>query len=110
MFRRRPPCFIAFDVLAIDGDDVRGRPLLERKRLLRRVVRAGGPVGYLPHVHGRGIELFREVCERDLEGVVAKLAGSAYRLAGQRSPWLKIKNMNYSQARGRHEFFERRRA
>jgi bifunctional non-homologous end joining protein LigD len=81
-------------------------PLLDRKRLLRRLVRQRGPVGYLPHV--RGVELFRAVCERDLEGIVAKLAQSAYRLAGETSPWVKVKNREYTQARGRDEMFVRR--
>jgi ATP-dependent DNA ligase len=49
------------------------------------------------------------VCAVDLEGIVAKLASSPYR-ATQPPHWTKIKNPNYSQAEGRHEFFEPTRA
>jgi ATP-dependent DNA ligase len=57
---------------------------------------------------GRGVDLFRLACERDLEGIVAKLARSAYRTVGDRSPWMKIKNRDYSQTRDRWELFEAR--
>jgi len=107
LFHRAEPYFVAFDLLALDGEDLRDQPLLERKRELRRLLgqRRGG-VRYLSHVMGRGVELFAAVCERDLEGIVAKPATSPYRLVGERSPWLKIKNRNYSHARDRWELFE----
>lgn len=108
LFRRGEPCFYAFDLLSLDGDDLRDRPLLERKRLLRRILRScRGRVRYLDHVVGRGPELFQAARERDLEGVVAKPIGSAYRLKGDRSPWLKIKNRDYRHARNRHGLFAR---
>ena len=63
-------------------------------------------VQYLPHVPRRGVDLFTEVVQRDLEGVVAKLKEAPYGLVGGRSPWVKIKNREYSQAVGRHEQFD----
>ncbi len=82
--RRVPVYFCAFDLLALEGTDLRDRPLLERKRRLRRIVpRTSDRLRYVKHVRGRGVDLFRLACEQDLEGVVAKLAPSAYRLAGQ---------------------------
>jgi len=56
-------------------------------------------------VVGRGVDLFRAVCERDCEGVVAKWAPSPYRVLGNLTPWLKVRNPTYSQVVGRHEFF-----
>ena len=68
LFRRDWPHFMAFDVLAIDGEDVRDRPVLERKRRLRAIMpRIDSRLVYLDHVVGRGVDLFA-VCARDLEG------------------------------------------
>ena len=108
--RRSEAHFVPFDVLHLDGRDVRNRPILERKALLRTMVPPGGPVLYAGHIDGRGLELFREVCRRDLEGVVAKWKRGTY-LDGNtlRTSWLKIKNPTYSQIEGRGELFQKRR-
>ena len=58
------------------------------------------------HVRRRGCDLFAEVCRQDLEGIVAERANEAYDPAAMPG-WLKIKNPEYSQARDRHELFER---
>ena len=63
---------------------------------------------YLDHVHGRGVDLFRVACERDLEGVVGKWAHGSYLSDPRSTSWVKIKNSSYSQMEGRHELFERR--
>jgi ATP-dependent DNA ligase len=62
---------------------------------------------YASYVDGRGCGLFAEVCAQDLEGIVAKRKASAYDPTTPVSPWLKIKNRDYSQACDRHELFER---
>jgi bifunctional non-homologous end joining protein LigD len=73
LFRRDWPHFIAFDVLSIDGEDLRERPLVERKRRLLAIMpRIDSRLLYLDHVAGRGVDLYRQVCRRDLEGIVAK--------------------------------------
>jgi len=75
LMRRRPPHhFYAFDILWLDGKDLRALPLVQRKRILRRVVpMQPAPVLYADHFEERGVDLFRAVCDRDLEGIVAKL-------------------------------------
>src|SRR5262249_42871170 len=66
LFRRREPHFYAFDVLWLDGVDLRNRPLIERKRVLRRLVpRRAGRLRYLDHVVRRGCDLFAAVCATD---------------------------------------------
>jgi ATP-dependent DNA ligase len=66
MRRRRPQQFYAFDLLWLDGRDLRGAPLVERKRLLHGIIPPQpSPVLYVDHV----VELFNAVCARDLEGV-----------------------------------------
>ena len=56
---------------------------------------------------GTGTALFQAVCERDMEGIVAKLANARY--TPDATTWVKIKNRQYSQAVGRHDFFDPRR-
>jgi bifunctional non-homologous end joining protein LigD len=73
MRRRSPPHFYAFDILWLDGRDLRRLPLVERKQTLRRVVPAPPAcLLYADHMEGNGTGLFRAVCEMDLEGIVAK--------------------------------------
>jgi bifunctional non-homologous end joining protein LigD len=110
LFRRDWPHFYAFDVLAIDGRDVRGLRLLERKRLLRTVMPTiDSRLRYLDAVKARGTDLFRVACEQDFEGVVAKWMPGIYQADGRGTSWLKIKNPAYSQMAGRHELFDARR-
>ena len=50
-----------------------------------------------------GTDLFRVICERDMEGVVAKQSSAKY--TPEATTWVKIKNQQYSQAVGREDFF-----
>jgi ATP-dependent DNA ligase len=110
LFRRDWPCFVAFDLLAVDGDDVRDRPLLERKRRLRAILpRSNSRLLFMDHVRERGTALFAAACARDLEGVVGKWAGGRYEADGVGTSWIKVKNPTYSQMVGRRELFEARR-
>lgn len=79
-----------FDVLWVNGEDVRGRPLRERKRLLKDGVKFGGPLRFSTHRVGDGETYFKHACERGWEGLIAKRADSAYRSTRSRD-WLKIK-------------------
>jgi bifunctional non-homologous end joining protein LigD len=109
MRRRKPQHFYAFDILWLDGKDLRGLPLVHRKQILRRVVpMQPAPVLYADYFEGRGIDLYRLVCERDLEGIVAKRKDGVY--TPEETSWVKIKNPAYSQAEGREELFEKRAA
>jgi bifunctional non-homologous end joining protein LigD len=65
-FHRAAPVFVAFALLALNGQDLRGRPLLERKRVLRRIVPArSNCVLYADHVAGSGRNLVAAVVEQD---------------------------------------------
>ena len=55
-----------------------------------------------------GTQLFRVICDRDMEGVVAKQASAKY--TPEAKTWVKIKNWQYSQAVGREDFFNRPKA
>ena len=99
--------FYAFDLIWLNGTDLRQLPLLERKRQLRRVIgkRRNGHLLYAEHIEQGGTDFFRLVCGNDLEGIVAKHRAEPY---SPRARWIKIKNPNYTQAQGRDELFERR--
>jgi len=88
--------FCAFDVLTLDGDDLRGLPLSMRKTNLVRLLR-GRPDGIFinPFESGAiGPDLFHAACDLGLEGLVSKRSDSKYR--GGRSPnWIKVKNRTH---------------
>jgi bifunctional non-homologous end joining protein LigD len=95
--------FYAFDLLQLEGEDLRSRPLIERKELLRGLIPEQPSVLlYASHIERTGKEFFLVACEQDLEGIVAKLRYGSY---GEH--WYKIRNPNYSQYRGRRELFEK---
>ena len=109
LFRREWPYFLAFDVLSIDGEDLRALPLVQRKRRLARIMpRIESRLLLLEAIPARGERLFELACERDLEGIVAKHRDTPYSLDPTRTSWCKIKNPDYSQAVGRHELFAAR--
>ncbi len=105
LFGRREPTYVVFDVLFVDGEDVRGAPLKERKALLEKIERRYGLQRTEPFI-AEGRPLFSAVCKLDLEGIVAKRIADAY---GPQTKWWKIPNPNYSQKVGRAELFEDRR-
>jgi ATP-dependent DNA ligase len=109
LFRREAPYFYAFDLLRLNGRDLRRLPLLERKARLARILpEAGCRVLFLNGIMERGCDLFSEICARDLEGIVGKWAHGCYQTEGSRTSWVKIKNPAYSQTIGRAELFEDR--
>lgn len=110
LFRRERPHFYAFDLLELDGEDLRARPLLERKHRLVKIIPFDfdARLRLLGHVPGRSREPFRLACDHDTESIVAKWARGTYHTDDRTTSWLKIKNPSYSQLAGRHEFFEGR--
>jgi len=84
--------FFAFDLMYLDGVDLRGAGLAQRKALLRGVVGDGvGGVRVGPEVEGSGSDFFRQACLLRLEGAVCKRADSAYREGTRSRDWLKVK-------------------
>ncbi|HEV3363778.1 MAG TPA: ATP-dependent DNA ligase, partial [Acidimicrobiia bacterium] len=84
------PMLYAFDVLHLDGTDVRDRTLLERKELLKGVVKGRGAVRRVDYVKGDPEELLREACADGWEGLIAKRSDAPYR-SGRSVDWLKLK-------------------
>ncbi|HET7226314.1 MAG TPA: DNA ligase D [Candidatus Eisenbacteria bacterium] len=87
---RVPVRAVFFDLLMLDGRDLRRLPLLARTELLARALPPAGVVQASEHVEGAGEAFFEAASELGLEGVIGKRADSRY--AGRRSPdWVKIK-------------------
>lgn len=84
--------YVAFDLLHLDGRDVSGLPLEERKALLE--VLTGGVddavVRYSAHVEGNGPAFFTQACGLGLEGIISKRREAPYR-PGRGREWLKVK-------------------
>ncbi|KSV79020.1 DNA ligase [Sinorhizobium sp. GL2] len=83
--------FYAFDLLYLDGRDLRALPLSERRQLLEPIV-AGrtGAIRFSEEVQADGAEFFQVACEMGLEGIIAKRRDKPYH-SGRRPEWLKIK-------------------
>ena len=83
--------YCIFDIMFCDGKDLRGRPLLQRKDQLRRILPKHSLLSFSEHRPEYGVRYFKEAEKRGFEGIMAKRANSLY-LSGTRSAdWLKIK-------------------
>ena len=101
--------FAAFDLMWLDGRDLRDQPLWQRKELLQGHLKPSTRVLFVDHIEGKGMHFYEQTCQRDLEGIVCKPSISQYRHVRGKMTWIKVKNPNYSQAEGRHELFNKRR-
>jgi bifunctional non-homologous end joining protein LigD len=90
LLEQAPVVYYVFDLLYLDGHDLRNVPLIERKELLAQILQPDARLRYSDHVLEDGDELFKAAVERHLEGIVAKKTADPY--PGRRtSSWLKIK-------------------
>ena len=84
--------FYAFDLLELDGEDLRKLPWIDRRVQLKRLLAKASPGIHLSeHTEGDGEALFRHACAMGLEGLVAKRRMSRYRSRPSRD-WIKVKN------------------
>jgi bifunctional non-homologous end joining protein LigD len=87
----KPMRYIIFDLLYRGGEDWRGASLVDRKDVLRDLLRnTRGPLVYSDHVLAHGSEVFQQACNLTLEGVISKRADLPYR-EGRTRDWLKTK-------------------
>ena len=83
--------YCVFDLLYLDGQDLRERPLIERKETLEKVLPRDPLLQYSTHVWDKGAAAFKRAARAGEEGIMAKLATSPY-YSGQRTrDWLKVK-------------------
>jgi len=86
--------YCVFDLLFLGTEDVRRKPLLERKRLLKQMLPRTKLLRYSEHIQEKGIALFEQAKQAGLEGVMAKLASGLYSSGKRTREWLKFKAMN----------------
>src|SRR5438093_9398148 len=105
LFRQRQCIFIAFDLLYLNGRDLRVLPLLERKAMLKKLLRRRrARILYLDQVGADGCLLFEQIEKMDLEGIVCKRKDSPYKVTEKPSRyWITVKNARYSQVKGREQ-------
>lgn len=84
--------YCVFDLLELDGHDLRAKPLIERKRRLKRVLDrvTGGPITYSDHVVGDGSQVFAGASRLGLEGIISKKADGVYQ-SRRTQGWVKAK-------------------
>jgi bifunctional non-homologous end joining protein LigD len=87
-----PICYYLFDILNLDGKDLKNLPLHERKEILQKVIPPGDDLLRMSdHLGGRPEQLWAEVCHRGLEGLVGKQRNSKYEPGKRSGAWIKVK-------------------
>ncbi len=88
--RRATLC--AFDLIEIDGEDLRWRPIEDRKAALKKLLHRSHPgIAFNKHFDVEGTVVFHHACKLGCEGIVSKRLGSPYRF-GRSNDWIKVKN------------------
>ncbi|MBC7873230.1 MAG: DNA ligase D [Ferruginibacter sp.] len=88
-----PLIFYVFDILELDGKNMEALPLIDRKKILKRVVGKNTTIRYCDHIDGKGISFFETAREQGLEGIIAKKKESSYARGYRSKEWQKIKNI-----------------
>lgn len=88
-----PAVYHVFDLLGIEGHDLRGLPLLTRKEILRNILPTVGPIRYVDHLPEQGVLMYEHVQRMRLEGIVAKKADAPYR-GGRSTSWIKVRTVS----------------
>jgi bifunctional non-homologous end joining protein LigD len=83
--------FVAFDLLTLEGGDLRFSPLEVRREALSALIAGAAGVLFSEAIAAEGALVFAKACEMGLEGIVSKRAGSRY-IAGSNRAWRKCKN------------------
>ena len=90
--------YYVFDLLSLNEHDLSDLPLIERKKLLKKLIRKTGTVRFCDHIEENGIDFFRAVQGDDLEGIMAKKKDSLYTPGVRTKQWLKIKHHKSQEA------------
>lgn len=84
------PYYCVFDLLELNGKNVRKLPLIERKEQLKKLIRGSKFIRYTNHIETKGKSFFQKAVKKGLEGIIAKKEDSLYR-SGRSRDWLKNK-------------------
>jgi bifunctional non-homologous end joining protein LigD len=89
--------YYVFDLLYLEGRDIRTLPLIKRKELLKKLLPNAPHIRFCDHVKTRGIDFFKAAYQEGLEGIIAKQSQSVYQ-TGRSRAWLKIKTHQRQEA------------
>jgi bifunctional non-homologous end joining protein LigD len=98
MNRDFPIHYYVFDCLSYSGKDITDKPLVDRKKILEKLVPKSDVLKYSEHIAADGIRFYKESKKLDLEGIMAKRADSVYETGRRTTDWLKVKNHNTQEA------------
>jgi bifunctional non-homologous end joining protein LigD len=90
--------YYVFDLLELDGNDLRHTPLIERKNTLKGLLGTDSCIRYVDHIEKRGQDFFKLIAEMEIEGVMAKKRSGLYHEGLRSADWLKIKNLHEQEA------------
>jgi bifunctional non-homologous end joining protein LigD len=108
-----PLIYYVFDLLFLNGEDLRKLPLLERKKRLKKLIGKNEVIRYCDHFEQYGIDFFNKAAENNLEGIIAKRSESGYTTGVRTKEWLKIKHqlnreaiiVGYTEPRNSRKYF-----
>ncbi|MDQ4067731.1 MAG: non-homologous end-joining DNA ligase, partial [Thermoproteota archaeon] len=108
---KMPATYYVFDILYLDGRNLQGLPLLERRKILSDILYAKSRIRISEYLEGQGIQMFEQARSLDLEGIVAKWKHGRYLQGSRSGSWLKIKRIRtqdcvivgYTPGEGRRE-------
>ena len=83
--------YFVFDILELDGKDLKSLPLLERKKILKKILPRLTNIKYSDHIAEKGKAFYKAAERQQLEGIMAKDGASVYRPGKRSEDWLKIK-------------------
>ncbi len=106
--------YYVFDLLYYDGYDLTELNILERKKILKEIIKSinSSLILYSDHIEGNGQQVFEQACQMDMEGIIAKETGCHY-IQARTKNWLKIKCIRgqefiicgYTKPRGTRAYF-----
>jgi len=83
--------YFVFDLLHLNGHDLRGAPLIQRKQILANLLaNVESNIRFSEHIDGGGIQVFEKACDLHAEGIISKRVSSPYQ-SGRSGSWLKVK-------------------
>lgn len=87
-----PLCYYVFDILKFNKINTCDLPLIERKKLLKKILPENPVIKYSDHIIEQGVSFFKLVKSKNIEGVIAKKTNSLYLSGVRTNEWLKIKH------------------
>ena len=88
-----PLVYYVFDMLELNGKKMEDLPLIERKKLVKQLLKNSQTIRYCDHIDEHGISFLEKAKEQGLEGIIAKQKDSTYKRGARSKEWLKIKNV-----------------